>query len=72
MSTVRKVNGQTFTDPAMSRKLRIRGDLKSLYPDVYTPEVMTALAYMAKFNEEQKTVMVKRIQRRAERARNKG
>ncbi|HEX3034764.1 MAG TPA: isocitrate lyase/phosphoenolpyruvate mutase family protein [Thermodesulfobacteriota bacterium] len=71
MSTVRKVNGQTFTDPAMSRKLKIRGDLKSLYPDVYTPEVMTALAYMARFNEEQKMVMAKRIQRRAERARNK-
>jgi malate synthase len=38
---------------------------------VYTPEVMTALASLARFNEDQKTVMVKRIKRRAERARNR-
>ncbi len=71
MSTVRKVNNQTFTDSARSRKLEIRDDLENLYPDVYTPEVMTALASLAKFNEDQKTVMAKRIERRADRARNK-
>ena len=51
--------------------IQIRDDLEISYRDVYTPEVMTALASLARFNEDQKTVMAKRIERRAERARNK-
>jgi len=38
---------------------------------VYTPEVMAALAVMARFNAEQKTLMDKRIQRRLTRSRDK-
>ncbi|MCZ6775656.1 MAG: malate synthase [Ignavibacteria bacterium] len=49
----------------------MRDDLQSSYRDVYTPEVMTALASLARFNKDQKTVMVKRIKKRAERARNR-
>ena len=72
MSTVPKREKQYSDDLPGSRKLEIRDNLESLYPDVYTPEVMTALAYMARFNEEQKAVMAKRVKKRAERARNKG
>lgn len=71
MSTVRKGENQYLTGLPRSGKLEIRDNLESSYPDVYTPEVMTALAYMARFNEEQKMVMAKRIKRRSERFRNK-
>ena len=47
---------------------RIRGGLKSAYPDVYTPEALSALASLARFNQEQKAVMAKRTVRRAQRA----
>jgi malate synthase len=57
--------------PTASVKLQIRDNLQSFYSDVYTPEVMAALASLAGFNEDQKEVMVGRIKRRAERARNK-
>ncbi len=49
--------------------IQIRDDLESAYSDVYTPEAMTALASLARFDEDRKIVMVKRIERRAERAR---
>lgn len=71
MSTTQENNSQSFITSAGSGKLEIRGNLASSYADVYTPEVMTALAELARFNEAQKTVMAKRIERRAERARNK-
>jgi isocitrate lyase len=71
MSTVRKGENQYLTDLPRSRKLEIRDNLESSYPDVFTPEVMTALGYMARFNEERKIVMAKRIKRRSERFRNK-
>ena len=51
--------------------IQIRDDLESAYRDVYTPEVMTALAALSGFNEDQKMVMVKRMVRRAERAQSK-
>jgi malate synthase len=51
--------------------LIIRRGLESAYPDVYTPEVLSALTSMARFNEGQKSLMAKRITRRSERARNK-
>ncbi len=42
--------------------------LKNTYPDVYTPEVLSALSSLAKYNADQKALMDKRIQRRAKRA----
>jgi malate synthase len=51
--------------------IQIRDALESAYSDVYTPEVMSALATLAGFNKDQKMLMAKRIERRAERARNK-
>ncbi|HWP93958.1 MAG TPA: isocitrate lyase/phosphoenolpyruvate mutase family protein [Thermodesulfobacteriota bacterium] len=71
MSTVRKRENQYLTDLSRSRNLLIRDGLESSYPDVYTAEALAALSYMARFNEDQKEVMAKRIQRRAERIRNK-
>ncbi len=47
--------------------LMIRDDLKELYPDVYTPEVMDALRVMAAYNPKVKEAMSARIRRRAER-----
>jgi isocitrate lyase len=71
MSTVRKTENQYITDLPGPRRLRIRDNLEGLYPDIYTPEALAALEYMARFNREQKALMAKRIERRAERARNK-
>lgn len=70
MSTTHQKKSQPFIDPTRSGKLEIRDDLESSYPDVYTPQVMTALASLVRFNEDRKMVMDKRIKRRAERARN--
>lgn len=54
-----------------SKKLQIRDNLENSYRDVYPPEVIAALDYMARFNGEQKVLMAKRINRRAERIRHK-
>ena len=51
--------------------IRIKNELKSAYLDVYTPEVISALASLARFNNTQKMLMTKRIERRIERARKK-
>ena len=50
--------------------MKIRNGLESSYPDVYTPEALSVLASLSRFNEAQKALMVKRIKRRAERLRN--
>lgn len=54
-----------------SATLKIRDDLQGRYNDVYTPEVLTALSVIARFNVNQKAAMRKRAALRAERARNK-
>lgn len=69
MSTVHDGNNQSFSIGA--EKLNIRNDLKNSYHDVYTPEVIAALVSLARFNEDQKTLIAKRIRRRAQRIRNK-
>ena len=51
--------------------LTIRNDLENSYTDIYTPEALNALAFLARFNEDQKLIMAKRIKRRADRARNR-
>lgn len=52
-------------------KLSIRDSLAEDYADIYTPEALEALTYMAQFNAEQKTLMSERTQRRAKRMANK-
>jgi len=58
----------TGTDSA---ELQIRGDLAQRYSDIYTPEVLAALAFMAQFDPERKRLMQERLHRRRERIRNK-
>jgi malate synthase len=57
----------TTTDSATG--LRIRGDLEHSYEDVLTPEVALALGVLAPFNEPRRALMASRIQRQAERVR---
>ncbi len=50
-------------------RIQIRGDLRSAYPDVYTPEALNALVALAGFNQDQKQLMAARMQRRLRRFR---
>ncbi|MFL6280448.1 MAG: malate synthase [Vicinamibacterales bacterium] len=54
-----------------SRPLEIRGTLETSYPDVLTPEALSALAALAPFDVERKSVMKARIARRASRVRDR-
>jgi malate synthase len=49
--------------------LQIRGNLATAYADVYTAEATQALAALAPMNEARRALMAARIQRRADRAR---
>ena len=51
--------------------LQIRDNLAQRYPDVYTPEVLAALGFIAQFGPEQKRLMNERIARRQDRIRNR-
>jgi malate synthase len=51
----------------INENIKIRAHLQDVYPDVYTPEVFSALSSLAHFNEDIKEVMALRLQRRAER-----
>lgn len=53
------------------KQIQIRDNLETSYPDVFTPQAKAALASLSNFNPEQKSLMSKRIKRRAERVRNK-
>jgi malate synthase len=50
-------------------QLQVRDQLASEYADIYTPEALGALEFMARFNDEQKRLMDERSQRRAGRIR---
>jgi malate synthase len=50
-------------------ELQIRDTLSGDYADIYTPEALAALTFMAQFNDEQRRLMTERMQRRAERIR---
>ena len=51
--------------------IQIQNGLENSYADVYTTQVMAALSSLARFNEDQKSVMVKRIKRRMQRSMDK-
>ena len=51
----------------MGTTLHIRDNIEQSYGDVYTPEALEALEFMARYNGEQKALMEKRTQRRKRR-----
>ena len=55
----------------MSSEITIRGNLKELYKDIYTPETLSALSFLSHFNKDVKTLMNTRLKRRAERQQRK-
>lgn len=55
----------------MAKNLQIRDNLKELYSDVYSPEALRALSVLAPFNKDIKDAMASRLQRRADRLKNK-
>jgi malate synthase len=55
----------------MPQSISIRANLKESYPDVYTPQALAALSSLAHFNGEIKAAMAARLNRRAERQKNK-
>ena len=59
----------TETKADQRPELQIRDNLASDYPDIYTSEALDALAFMARFNAEQKQLMNERTLRRAARIR---
>jgi malate synthase len=61
MTTKEKL-GETFA-------LQIRAGLERLYPDIYSPEAMEALAALAPLDEARRALLSARIERRAARAR---
>ena len=61
----------TSNPERVSEKIIIRDNLQELYGDIYTPDVVRALEFMAAFNKDVKQVMKERIQRRMYRIQNK-
>ena len=55
----------------MTSKILIRKNLQESYLDVYTSDVLDALAAIAHFNYDVKTVMASRLKRRLQRQNNK-
>ncbi|GAB3963213.1 malate synthase A [Spirosoma harenae] len=55
----------------LTDSISIRDNLKEEYPDVYTPEALSALEAMAPFNKRIKEVMDARMKRRASRQQTK-
>ena len=55
----------------MASEITIRGNLKELYKDIYTPEALSALSFLSHFNNDVKTLMSARLKRRAERQQKK-
>jgi len=59
--------GMMSTTPTTTQgsELQIRGTLARDYSDIYTPEALAALFFLAQFNDEQKRLMHERTRRRA-------
>ena len=53
------------------KRVEIRGNLQAQYPDVYTPQALSALEALARFDADRRAVMASRIDRRAARAKNR-
>ena len=71
MATTLKNGGTQLDIRPETGKLEIRSDLQDAYHDVYTPEVMAAMAHLARFDADRRELMSARIQRRADRNQNK-
>lgn len=55
----------------MTNKITVRANLKETYKDIFTHEALNALEVLAHFNTDIKTTLAARLQRRAERQKNK-
>lgn len=55
----------------MNSDINIRSNLKELYKDIYTADVLFALVTLSHFNSDIKALMAARLKRRAERQQNK-
>jgi malate synthase len=55
----------------MGRTLEFRDHLLHAYPDVYTPQALSAMEALAPFNRERRQLMAARIARRLDRARDR-
>src|SRR4051794_12892208 len=55
----------------MTTPLQVRPGVEQQYADVFTPQVHTAMAALARFDRDRKTIMAARMERRGRRARNK-
>src|SRR5262245_9131199 len=53
-----------------AQQLEIRGNIRSTYADVFTPQAVAALEALAGLDADRKALMAARIARRAARARN--
>ena len=54
MCTQKGKNARLDVSPSRFHNLEMRDNLESLYRDVYTPEVISTLEFLGKFNENQK------------------
>jgi len=62
-------SNQSSTQRTRCEPLQIRDNLRNSYRDLFGADVMSALASLARFDEERKLIMAARIARRAERMR---
>jgi malate synthase len=70
MSTIFSANQSIGSEsPSSAPAFYIRDGLQDTYSDVYTPEVLDALARLTRFNDDRLDLMKKRIERRAKRFR---
>jgi malate synthase len=62
---------QRYSACAYEHDIEIRPDLETQYADVFTPAARAALAALASFDSERRTLMEARTRRRAQRAQRK-
>ncbi|HEU5163354.1 MAG TPA: malate synthase [Thermoanaerobaculia bacterium] len=55
----------------MAVSVLVRDELRDAYPDVYTPEALAAIEALAPLDRERRALMTSRMERRADRARNR-
>ena len=64
-------NDSALAASAGTRALEISGDRATAYQDVFTPAAVAALNELARFDADRKALMSARVERRADRARNR-
>src|SRR6185436_15295966 len=69
--TIINHHSEQYLKNIMAGNFKINGNLNETYSDVYTAEVLSALASVAHFNKDIKEAMSDRIKRRGERQQQK-